>query len=100
MGHTTHTITHMYRGKSTTKESTLHKIQSILHVKILFYNFNPHSTGFTNYNTGKKKKKLTMFSPSKCGFSSSKVRPPQKIVCLTQKKPKYSLKCVFPNEKL
>lgn len=54
MGHTTHTITNMYRGKSTTKEFILYKIQSILHVKILFYNFNSHSTGFKNYNTGKK----------------------------------------------
>lgn len=54
MGHTTHTITHMYRVKSTTKEFILYKIQSILHVKILFCNFNPHSTDFKNYNTGKK----------------------------------------------
>lgn len=36
MSHTTHTITHMYRGKSSSNTFILHKIQSTLHVKYYF----------------------------------------------------------------
>lgn len=70
-----------YRGKSTSKTFILYRIQYILCIKILFYNFNAHSTGSNNCNT-LLVKKLTMFLPSKF-LSSSKRRLPDKIFCLT-----------------
>lgn len=97
MGHTIQTITHTHRGKSTSKTFILYKSQSILHVKMLFYNFSAHSTGFKNRNT-LLVRKLTMFSPSKC-LSSSKMKLPEKIFGLTQKKLNDLLKYVFPTKK-
>lgn len=80
------------------KTFILYKSQSILHVKMLFYNSSAHSTGFKNCNT-LLVRKLTMFSPSKC-LSSSKMKLPEKIFGLTQKKLNDLLKYVFPTKKL
>ena len=49
------------------------RTQSILHVKILFYNFNAHATGLKKLNT-LPARKLTMFSASKSSLSGIKMR--------------------------